>query len=295
MILNVIFIIIGTFFRGTELDVRLSVLRTDAYATGTGNCEFRRSDRTRRRLLRSVLPPLGAASDRLLRAGAVADQERTRTAELEARSPRIEQTIVTSFGDTRVDRCTHLPHRADDPRFAGHAAAPARRIPTRRPWATCSATAAGSGGTSSPTSAAPSATTARAAASKPTTATARTNSGPSRCSGYVTQANWRKDFAPMLKGKEYMEANCAQCHTAGELRRHAQRESRPQALLLHELLRLPQDRRHERRHARARPDGSRQEVQGRLSVGVDRGAARQPRDRLHAQVQSAGGRRHARW
>ena len=31
--------------------------------------------------------------------------------------------------------------------------------------------------------------------------------------GYVTQANWRKDFAPHLKGKEYMEANCAQCHT----------------------------------------------------------------------------------
>jgi mono/diheme cytochrome c family protein len=31
--------------------------------------------------------------------------------------------------------------------------------------------------------------------------------------GYVTQANWRKDFQPHLKGKEYMEANCAQCHT----------------------------------------------------------------------------------
>ena len=30
----------------------------------------------------------------------------------------------------------------------------------------------------------------------------------------MTQANWRKDFQPHLKGKEYMEANCAQCHTA---------------------------------------------------------------------------------
>jgi sulfur oxidation c-type cytochrome SoxX len=29
----------------------------------------------------------------------------------------------------------------------------------------------------------------------------------------VSQANWRKDFAPKLKGKEYMEAACAQCHT----------------------------------------------------------------------------------
>ena len=113
--------------------------------------------------------------------------------------------------------------------------------------------------------------------------------------GYVTQANWRKDFAPHLKGKEYMEANCAQCHTRGEFRRHAARESRPQAVLRHELLRLPQDRRHERRHARPGSDGGRQEVQGRLPVGVDRGAARQPGDLLHAEVQSDGGGRAARW
>src|ERR1039458_5216284 len=42
-------------------------------------------------------------------------------AELEARSPRIEQTLVTSFGDTRVDRCTTCHIAADDPRFAGPA------------------------------------------------------------------------------------------------------------------------------------------------------------------------------
>src|SRR5947209_981275 len=30
--------------------------------------------------------------------------------------------------------------------------------------------------------------------------------------GYVSQANWRKDFTH-LKGKEFMEAACAQCHT----------------------------------------------------------------------------------
>src|ERR1035438_943967 len=42
-------------------------------------------------------------------------------AELEARSPRIEQTLVTSFGDTRVDRCTTCHIAIDDPRFAGHA------------------------------------------------------------------------------------------------------------------------------------------------------------------------------
>ena len=46
------------------------------------------------------------------------DRERT---ELETRAPRIEQIIVTSFGDTRVDRCTTCHMAADDPRFTGHA------------------------------------------------------------------------------------------------------------------------------------------------------------------------------
>jgi len=36
---------------------------------------------------------------------------------------------------------------------------------------------------------------------------------PDPLAGYVTQENWRKDFASKLKGKEYMEASCAQCHT----------------------------------------------------------------------------------
>jgi sulfur oxidation c-type cytochrome SoxX len=37
---------------------------------------------------------------------------------------------------------------------------------------------------------------------------------PEPLTGYVTQATWRKDFAPKLKNKDYMEANCAQCHTS---------------------------------------------------------------------------------
>ncbi len=98
---------------------------------------------------------------------------------------------------------------------------------------------------------------------------------PEPLTGYVTQATWRKDFAPKLKSKDYMEANCAQCHTRGELRRHAQRQSRPQTLLRHELLWLPQNRRHERRHPRARSHRGRQEVQDRLPLGIDRRAARQ--------------------
>ena len=37
------------------------------------------------------------------------------------RSPRIEQLIVTSFGETRVDRCTTCHISSDDPRFEKYA------------------------------------------------------------------------------------------------------------------------------------------------------------------------------
>ena len=58
-------------------------------------------------------------------------------AELEARTPAIEQIIVTSFGDTRVDRCTtcHIAMRRSALR--GVTPSRSRPIPTRRPWATC--------------------------------------------------------------------------------------------------------------------------------------------------------------
>jgi len=45
------------------------------------------------------------------------DRER---AELESRSPEIQQAIVTAFGDTHVDRCTTCHIAADDPRFTNH-------------------------------------------------------------------------------------------------------------------------------------------------------------------------------
>ena len=43
-------------------------------------------------------------------------------AAVEGRSPKIEQIIVTSFGETRVDRCSTCHIGIDDPRFrdAGH-------------------------------------------------------------------------------------------------------------------------------------------------------------------------------
>ena len=54
------------------------------------------------------------------------DQARTRArneaerAELAARAPKIEQILVTSFGDRRVDRCTTCHLASDDPRFKDH-------------------------------------------------------------------------------------------------------------------------------------------------------------------------------
>ena len=52
--------------------------------------------------------------------GAGQDRRRTRRAST-GRSPRIEQIIVTSFGETRVDRCTTCHIAIDDPRFDKHA------------------------------------------------------------------------------------------------------------------------------------------------------------------------------
>src|SRR5271165_5366131 len=37
------------------------------------------------------------------------------------RSPRIEQLVVTNFGETRVDRCMTCHIAADDPRFENYA------------------------------------------------------------------------------------------------------------------------------------------------------------------------------
>jgi len=42
-------------------------------------------------------------------------------AALDERAPRIEQILVTQFGDSRVDRCTTCHVASDDPRFQNHA------------------------------------------------------------------------------------------------------------------------------------------------------------------------------
>jgi mono/diheme cytochrome c family protein len=133
-------------------------------------------------------------------------------AELEARSPRIEQIIVTSFGDTHVDRCTTCHIAADDPRFGGHAE-PLKshsyseamgdvlrngRWERRHKFADFGCTVCHDG---------------QGRGLETFYSHGEDEFWPEPLTGYVTQANWRKDFAPKLKGTAYMEANCALCHT----------------------------------------------------------------------------------
>jgi sulfur oxidation c-type cytochrome SoxX len=137
------------------------------------------------------------------------EQER---AELDTRKPRIEQYIVTSFGDTRVDRCGTCHMAADDPRFMSHAQ-PLKTHPysaamgdvlrngrweRRHKFSDFGCTVCHEG---------------QGRGLEAEYSHGKDHFWPEPLLGYVTQANWRKDFQPKLKGKEYMEVACAQCHT----------------------------------------------------------------------------------
>jgi len=132
--------------------------------------------------------------------------------ELAGRSPKIEQIIVTQFGENRVDRCTTCHLAIDDPRFKDHFE-PLKTHPysaalgdvqrngrwERRHKFTdfgCTVCHDGQG---------------RGLETEYAHGADEHWNDP--LTGYVTQANWRKDFRPHLAGKEFMEANCAQCHT----------------------------------------------------------------------------------
>jgi mono/diheme cytochrome c family protein len=133
-------------------------------------------------------------------------------AKMEGRSPAIQQTLVTNFGDTRVDRCTTCHMAADDPRFVNHSE-PLKTHPysaamgdvnrkgrweRRHKFSDFGCTVCHDG---------------QGRGLDTVYSHGEDEFWPDPLLGYVTQATWRKDFAPHLKGKEYMEANCAQCHT----------------------------------------------------------------------------------
>ncbi|MFZ1377624.1 MAG: c-type cytochrome [Geothrix sp.] len=131
---------------------------------------------------------------------------------LAARKPRIEQIVVSNFGETRVDRCTTCHIASDDPRFATYAE-PLKAHPyspvmgdtqkngkweRRHKFSEFGCTVCHDG---------------QGRGLDPEYSHGRDEYWPDPLLGYTTQEHWRKDFAPKLKGKEYMQANCAQCHT----------------------------------------------------------------------------------
>ncbi|MBI5085551.1 MAG: c-type cytochrome [Acidobacteria bacterium] len=133
-------------------------------------------------------------------------------AALAARSPRIEQSLVTKFGDMRVDRCVTCHVAMDDPRFDKHAQ-PLRTHPysaslgdtlangkweRRHKFSDFGCTVCHDG---------------QGRGLKEHYSHGEDHYWPDPLAGYIVQANWRKEFQPKLKGKDYMQANCAQCHT----------------------------------------------------------------------------------
>jgi mono/diheme cytochrome c family protein len=146
------------------------------------------------------------------RAMAKTDAERAALAD---RSPRIEQIIVTSFGErggeNRVDRCATCHIGVDDPRFKDHAA-PLKSHPfseamgdrmvngkweRRHKFSDFGCTVCHDG---------------QGRGLDTFYAHGEDHYWPDPLIGYVTQ-NWRSDYKPKLKDKEFIQANCAQCHT----------------------------------------------------------------------------------
>jgi sulfur oxidation c-type cytochrome SoxX len=132
-------------------------------------------------------------------------------ASLADRKPRIEQIVVSGFGETRVDRCTTCHIASDDPRFDKYAE-PLKTHPysaalgdfqkngkweRRHKFAEFGCTVCHDG---------------QGRGLTPGDAHGEDEYWPGPMLGYTTQGAWRKDYAPMLKGREYLEANCAQCH-----------------------------------------------------------------------------------
>ena len=131
---------------------------------------------------------------------------------LDARAPRIEQVIVTQFGESQVDRCTTCHVAIDDPRFQAHAQ-PLRSHPysealgdvqrngrweRRHKFADFGCTICHDG---------------QGRGLETVYAHGEDIFWPEPLLGYVAQANWPAAFKSKLLGKEYMQSNCAQCHT----------------------------------------------------------------------------------
>jgi sulfur oxidation c-type cytochrome SoxX len=133
-------------------------------------------------------------------------------AEMASRSPRIEQILVTNFGSTRVDRCTTCHIASDDPRFSG-LSHPLKTHPystalgdiqqggrwvRRHKFNDFGCTICHDG---------------QGRGLNEHYAHGEDHYWPDPLAGYITQETWKNEYRKQLKAKEYMQANCAQCHT----------------------------------------------------------------------------------
>lgn len=146
------------------------------------------------------------------RAQARSEAERRELAE---RRPRVEQIIVTQFGDSRVDRCPTCHVAADDPRFADHfqplrthsysEALGDRRVnghwERRHKFSDFGCTICHDG---------------QGRGLEPFYSHGEDEYWPQPMLGYVTQATWKRQYVPGLLGALYIEASCVQCHTGEE-------------------------------------------------------------------------------
>lgn len=132
-------------------------------------------------------------------------------AALEERTPRIEQTIVTSFGTERIDRCQSCHIAVDDPNFAT-ANEPLRTHPysaamgdvysngrweRRHKFTDFGCTSCHDG---------------QGHGLEKNDAHGEDPLWPSPMLGYTIQKDWKSEIAAHLHDKDFIQANCAQCH-----------------------------------------------------------------------------------
>ncbi len=159
-------------------------------------------------------------------------------AALGERKPRIEQHIVTQFGDTRVDRCATCHVAMDDPRFKDHAH-PLRTHPysvelgdtfqngkweRRHKFTDFGCTVCHDG---------------QGRGLKQEYSHGEDEYWPEPMLGYVTQADVAQGVPTESEGQGIHAGRLRAVPHGGELRRHADGGQRPQAVLRSELLWLP--------------------------------------------------------
>jgi len=133
-------------------------------------------------------------------------------AALAGRSPKLEQTIVTAFGSSRVDRCESCHIAVDDPRF-DTGKQPLRTHPystamgdvyrngqweRRHKFSDFGCTVCHDG---------------QGRGLTKEDAHGEELSWTSPMLGSTIQADWKSEIAAHLHGADYIQANCARCHT----------------------------------------------------------------------------------